>query len=149
MFDILWGLKTVALFDVWSIEHLLTGLSVGSAVKKRNQNIIAKLFQKKDHGIHSLHFDVVGVLFIAYLWETLEHYLEIGLAGPRVEYWFQGVEFFGNRFITDPLIIVVGYYVAKKYPHLVVPARFLSVLWLVVHVFVFPHSMYLQELFIK
>ena len=32
MFEALWGFKTVSLFDVWSIEHFLTGISVGHAV---------------------------------------------------------------------------------------------------------------------
>lgn len=32
---LIWGLKIHAVFDVWSIEHLLSGISFGSAVKKR------------------------------------------------------------------------------------------------------------------
>ena len=90
--------------------------------------------------------DFLGVLFLAYLWETLEHYLEEGLAGAAVEYWFQGVEFWPNRFVSDPLMLVLGYWIAVRRPHLVVWARVASVAWLVVHIFVFPHSMYLHEL---
>jgi hypothetical protein len=43
-------------------------------------------------------------------------------------------------------MLVIGYIIAKRYPSLVMPARILSVVWLFVHVFVFPHSMYLHEL---
>lgn len=33
MLELIWGLKTHAILDVWTIEHLLSGISVGSAVK--------------------------------------------------------------------------------------------------------------------
>lgn len=144
---IIWGLKTHAIFDVWTIEHLLSGLSVGSAIKKKSHTVFKKILQLDNHNYHSWYFDLTGVLFLAYFWETLEHYLEMGLAGARVEYWFQGMEFFPNRMISDPAMLVMGYMIAKKFPLLVWPARFLSILWLLVNVFIFPHSMYLHELF--
>lgn len=98
------------------------------------------------HTPYSLkYFDLIWVLFLAYAWETLEHYLEEWLAGEAVQYWFQWVEFWWNRFITDPLMLVLWYYIAKKFPGFVKYARVLSVIWLVVHIFIFPHSMYLQE----
>jgi membrane protein YdbS with pleckstrin-like domain len=90
---------------------------------------------------------MMAVLFLAYFWETIEHYLEMGLAGGMVEYWFQGVEFWPNRLIADPAMLVIGYFIATKNPRLVVPARVLSLLWIIFHVFIFPHSMYLHELF--
>lgn len=145
--NMIFGLKTVALFDVWSIEHILSGISIGQVARAHNKRHFSKLHPGIDHNHKSaIRFDLIAVFFLAYAWETLEHYLETGLAGKGVEYWFQGVEFFGNRFITDPLLLVLGYYIAKKYPVLVIPARVLSVIWLLVHIFVFPHSMYLQEL---
>lgn len=146
IFSIIFGLKTHAIFDVWSFEHLLSGLSVGSAVKKANHKELSRILGTEDHKKHSWHFDLVGVLFIAYAWETLEHYLETGLAGPAVAYWFQGVEFWPNRLIADPLMMVLGYLLAKRYPQLVWPARILSIVWLIVHIFIFPHSMYLHVL---
>lgn len=147
MLELIWGLKTHAILDVWTIEHLLSGISVGSAVKKKNHKTFQKVLNVIDHNHHSWWFDISGVLFIAYMWETLEHYLEEGLAGFKVEYWFQGVEFWQNRFIADPLMLVLGYLIAKKFPFLVWPARFFSIGWLILHIFVFPHSMYLHELF--
>ena len=62
-------------------------------------------------------------------------------------YWFQGVEFWANRLISDPLLTVIGYYISKKYSFFVTPARIISLLWLLVHIFLFPHSMYLHEIF--
>ena len=146
MLDLIWGMKTVAMMDVWTIEHVLSGLSVGHAVRKNNFYVFKKKLGLDRDRVTTRHFDFVGVLFLAYAWETLEHYLEVGLAGRAVAYWFQGVEFWPNRLVFDPLMLVLGYLIAKKYPRLVIPARFLSLAWLIVHIFVFPHSMYLHEL---
>jgi hypothetical protein len=147
MLEILWGLKTYAILDVWTIEHILSGVSIGSAVKKKNHKTLQKLLKIIDHDHHSWWFAFSGVLFLAYFWETIEHYLETGLAGSTVEYWFQGIEFWPNRIIADPLMLILGYLIAKKFPRLVWPARILSITWLILHVFVFPHSMYLHEIF--
>lgn len=148
MLEWLWGLKTAAIFDVWSIEHILSGLSVGHAVRKDNRRHLKKHYP----GLFVVpstkwRIDLFGVLFLAYMWEAIEHYLEQGIVGETVKYWFQGVEFWPNRLITDPLLLVAGYMIAKKYPVLVIPARILSVIWLFVHIFVFPHSMFLHTLF--
>jgi hypothetical protein len=144
MWETIWGVKTVAIFDVWSIEHLLSGISVGSFVIVQNRKKLQGLL---DHSPIHRRMDYFFLLFLAYAWETLEHYLEVGLWGDKVEYWFQGVEFWANRLISDPLLLVIGYWVAKRYVHAVTPARLLSMVWLLVHLFVFPHSMYLHELF--
>ena len=64
-----------------------------------------------------------------------------------VKYWFQGVEFWPNRLIFDPLMLILGYLIVKKYSFLVNPARVLSLIWLLTHIFIFPHSMYLHDLF--
>jgi hypothetical protein len=141
----LWGVKTVAIFDIWSIEHILSGVSVGSAVRRHTKWELKRLFPSLMHSYHSFHFDVSGVLLLGYFWETIEHYLETGLAGVKVEHWFQGVEYWPNRMITDPLLLVLGYVIAKRYPKLVFPARIFSITWLLVHIIVFPDSMYLQR----
>ena len=147
MFEALWGFKTVSLFDVWSIEHFLTGISVGHAVKKGNRKHMGKISPHVDlnhKGI--IRFDVAGVLLLGFLWETFEHYLEEGLWGEKVVFWFQGVEHWSNRLISDPLLLVLGYLVSVKYPQWVIPARMLSLAWFITHVFIFPHSMYLHTL---
>jgi len=144
--EIIWGWKTVAIFDVWTFEHLLSGLSIGALVAKQNTKVFQEQLKSSSQLITSKYFDLVGVLLLAFAWETLEHYLETGLAGKQVQYWFQGVEFWANRLIADPLMLVAGYYIVKQRPKLVWPARVLSLIWLIVHVFVFEHSMYLHEL---
>lgn len=154
MFEIIWGLKTEALFDVWSFEHIVAGISCGCAVMTSNRKSIGKVIshvcdsvmpQRKKAKIWHKH-DLIFVLLLAYAWEAWEHYFEIGLAGETVAYWFQGVEFWGNRLITDPLMLVFGYWIAKRWHRLVIPARIFSLVWVVVHVFFFPHSMYLHTM---
>lgn len=147
MLEMIWGLKTQAIFDAWVFEHVLIGISIGTAVWKRNYNVFKKVLNVKEHNHHSWHFDLTGVLFLAYIWETIEHYLEIGLAGGAVEYWFQGVEFWPNRILADPVLLILGYLFAKRFPRAVWPARILSLAWLIAHVFIFPHSMYLHYVF--
>lgn len=39
---ILWGLKSVAWFDVWSIKHILSGVSSGGSVKKHHEKKFKK-----------------------------------------------------------------------------------------------------------
>lgn len=63
-----------------------------------------------------------------------------------VMYWFQWVEFYWNRIVTDPLLMVFWYVIIKRYPMVVPYARLFSLTWLWVHIFVFPHSMYLQDI---
>jgi len=142
-----WGFKTVAAIDIWTLEHFLSGISIGMLVMSINSKLFLKHFQINSDEIKTSHFDIVAVLLLAYIWEVFEHYLEVGLLGETVEFWLQGVEFWANRLIFDPLVTIFGYYLAKSYPILVNPARAVSLLWLIVHIFVFPHSMYLHEIF--
>jgi hypothetical protein len=148
MLDWIWGLKTVAMLDAWSFEHLLSGMALGSRVRKSNlahfqrhypEGVIKEATQRR--------MDYGGVLLLGVLWEVLEHYLEEGLTGEVIGYWFQGVEFWSNRLVADPLLLLMGYWVVRRYPRLILPARAFSLIWLLVHVFVFPHSMYLHYLF--
>tara|TARA_B110000438_G_C15338915_1_gene447031 strand:- start:97 stop:540 length:444 start_codon:yes stop_codon:yes gene_type:complete len=147
MFDIIWGVKTVAILDAWSIEHLLSGMSVGFFVSDFNKNLLLKYNIPNPSIFLKKHMDFVAIFFLAFLWETVEHYLEEGLAGDWVAYWFQGVEFWPNRLIFDPLIMYLGFLIIGRFPKFIFLARILSFFWLFVHLFIFPHSMYLHDLF--
>ncbi|MDD4290578.1 MAG: hypothetical protein PHH83_04925, partial [Patescibacteria group bacterium] len=130
------------MFDVWTIGHLLGGLSIGKLIDIVRQYIGLK----ENNGSKNVSqwFNICIVLFFSYLWEAIEHYFETGLIGDMSRNWFQGVEFWANRLVADPLIIVLSYIISIKYPKIVWPARFLFVLWWIVHLFIFPNSMYLQ-----
>jgi hypothetical protein len=135
MLEIIWGLKTVAILDVWTFVHVFIGISIGSALRKR----------KKQNTY--FWYLIILVLVLSYAWELLEYYLELGLMGETVTYWFQGNEFWPNRFIMDPLMIALGYLIAQRFPKTVWPARALLLVWMTIHISIFPHSMYLQHIF--
>lgn len=88
--------------------------------------------------------EIILVLLVSFIWETIEHYLEI--IGPLVE-WFAGVEFWANRIIFDGLFVFLGFLFIKNFPKFITFARIFSFLWLVIHIFVFPDSMYLHTIF--
>jgi Tat protein secretion system quality control protein TatD with DNase activity len=90
------------------------------------------------------------VLAASLLWECVEHYLESGAvpgyAGERIAHWFQGVEHWSNRLIGDTLAVTAGFVIFYKNRKLAIPAKVFSILWMALHIFVFPDSMYLQRL---
>lgn len=143
--DLLFGAKTSALMDIWTIEHVLSGMSVGHAVRRFNQVRYQRLPGFEAARITTVHFDLVALLLVAFAWEAVEHYLETGLAGASVAHWFRGVEYWGNRLLFDPLAMLAGYALVRWRACWVTPARLASIVWLGLHVGVFPDSMYLQD----
>lgn len=140
----LWGLKTEASFDVWSIEHLVMGISIGCFSGWLATKLVGK---EKISPALKLKISFILTVMIAYMWETLEHYLETGLAGQTVEYWLQGVEHWSNRLIFDNCMVMFGWWIYNQKHPIVWFARIFSFVWLFVHIFIFPHSMYLHEIF--
>ncbi|MBO6281232.1 MAG: hypothetical protein J6N49_01735 [Alphaproteobacteria bacterium] len=140
----IWGLKTEAAFDVWSVEHLVMGVSVGWFSMYLANKIIG---DEKISDKLKLRISFIITLLVAYMWETLEHYLEVGLAGHAVEYWLQGVEHWSNRLIFDNLMVMSGWWIYQQQNKMVWFARVFSVIWLFVHIVIFPHSMYLHQFF--
>jgi hypothetical protein len=143
---ILWGLKTEAAFDVWSIEHLIMGINLGGfisfALKRCNMpETVPKILQTK--------ISFLLVLMVTLLWENLEHYIELGLLGQGIAFWFQGVEHWTNRLIFDNMMVITGWFIYVKKNKTVWFARIFSCVWLMFHIVIFPHSMYLHELFEK
>lgn len=140
-----WGHKTLAWFDVWSIEHFISGITIYGFVSLvvQRTNIGTKIF-----GYNNINnsLKLLILLAIAYIWEVTEHYLENGTSGiDAITYWFQGVEFWGNRLITDPLLMILGALLVIRYKLFIWPARIFSALWLFFHIVIFPHSMYLHS----
>lgn len=137
-------MKTESTFDVWSVEHIIMGISVAWLA----QIIVNKIVgQEQVSETLKKRISFFITLMIAYMWETLEHYLETGLAGQAVEYWLQGVEHWSNRLISDNLMVLTGWYIYQQQNKMLAFARVFSAIWLIVHIFVFPHRMYLHELF--
>ena len=137
---ILWGYKDIALLDIWTVEHIVSGASIGGFLK-----FYSDKFLEINRNRSLLFFTFL--MFLAYLWESVEHYLETGMGGDAVMHWFYGVEHWSNRLISDPLMLVIGCLIVLRFPVVKWPTRIFSVSWLFIHIFVFPHSMYLHDIF--
>lgn len=87
------------------------------------------------------------VLVAAYAWEAFEHYLEAD-SSAIVMNWMQGVEFIGNRMITDPLLVLAGALIFRQWgtERLALGARVFIAVFVFTHVFVLPDCMALQRL---
>ena len=116
----LFGNKMEAFFDIWSIEHLMMGIILAF--------ILNKFFSNKKENL-------LWLLLISFCWECCEHYLEEGLLGIKIQNWFAGTEYWGNRLIGDNLVLVLGYCIYKKYPKSIYFSVFLSVIFLLLHIY--------------
>ena len=136
----IWGDKTTSFLDVWSIEHLMMGIGFGC---------ICHYLARKNHrecNSNNVRLWIAYALPLTFFWEMVEHYLETGLAGDTVEYWFAGVEHWSNRLISDNILVILGVFIYSRAPNLVWFARVFSAVWLYTHIFVFPHSMHLHDI---
>ena len=138
---ILFGDKTVALFDLWSFEHFFTGCN--SALFAAF--LVRKFYSGNDDKIF-FKFQVLILAVLEIYWESLEYYLEDGASYDVVTYWFQGVEYIGNRLITDPIVTIAGLFFIRKFPKIKYFSIPFSLIWLYVHIFVFNHCMAVQDL---
>jgi len=142
-----WGDKTEAMFDLWSVEHFINGIALAGTAALITKKILKKFECSPE--VQKI-FGFIIVLTAALLWECVEHYLESGVlagaAGERVTHWFQGVEHWSNRLIGDTLTVILGWYLYNRKKSLALPAKIVSLVWMIVHIFIFPDSMYLHRL---
>lgn len=134
------GSGASAIMDVWAPNHLITAFCIGLLISGRRDQVLSILPPKYFYRYH-----LYKILFYTFLWECFEHYLEEGMLGTAIQDWFQGIEYWGNRLITDPILVILAYVLVQRYSVLVIPARFIGCTWLFVHIIVFPHSLFLQQ----
>src|SRR3954467_6458043 len=135
----IFGPKTVAWLDVWSIEHLVSGMAISSFCVLLADKVFLKGVREIPPAVETRVY-VITILLVEYMWEAVEFYMEAGYTHvAAITYWFQGVEFWGNRLVADPLITWCGGIVGLRRPGLVLPARIFSLAFLLTHIFIFPH----------
>lgn len=124
----MFGHKTIAWLDVWSIQHILLGIAVAATTQRLSR------------------YERITAAFVAvYGWELVEYLAEIGHMGRVVQAWLQGQELWYNRFVADPVLALgIGYGLGKNFPWLHLPAMLASFWWWFFHLAVFPHCMYVQ-----
>ncbi len=114
---VLWGVKDVALFDVWCLQHLLSGFILGFLVGKL----------KKIPTISPAH--VIGLIVFAYTWEAIEYNLETSSI-DNLRVFIGGIEYRWNRILVDPLFMVIGFYLSFVLPLSKTKRYTLVVFWL-------------------
>ncbi|MBR9701441.1 hypothetical protein GOV13_00800 [Candidatus Pacearchaeota archaeon] len=132
-----WGMKDVALFDPWTFIHILGGIVLGTILFS-----ILKNHEKTDR----IKISILVILIMAYSWEATEMLIEIGFLGETLKHWFWGVEYLPNRIIIDPLATMGGFFLFLKKPNLGKISLFLYLIWWIVHIFIFPNAVYLQQI---
>lgn len=118
---VLFGNKQNALFDLWSIQHLLSSVCVGFIILYFTRTI--------DLIVYTLL-----LLMIALGWELIELFAELGIFGNGLAVWFVGVEFWSNRLISDPFLVIVGGLLVFYQRKLIKPAVLIASIWLVINI---------------
>ena len=131
-FPALIGDRTVALFDLWSAQHFCAGILAGAVVCRVSPSL------------DPLRFALLAVC-LALAWEAAELAMEAGWLGPAVSAWKDGFEHWGNRFVGDPLMVLSGALVARRFGRAWMIVLAPAGLWLAVNVTA-PSSMSIQRL---
>ena len=134
----LFGDKTTAWFDIWSIQHIMSLMWV---IVRFEQGLRPRV-SPRPAGLLGL----LVALCLGFAFEPIERLAELGYAGSAVAQWFAGEEYWANRWIADTIVCgVAAYLLSRNRPWLVYAARQYSVSWMLLHVLLAPHSMYLQR----
>ncbi len=130
--SIIFGDRRFAFFDLWTLQHVLSGVIVGFLI----------LFLK--NGIAFKEY-LISILLVAFLWELFEVGMEHGLMGQVVADWKFGYEFILNRVLVDPLSVLIGGILQWHFKNFVYVSLPLASLWLLANIFS-AHSMSIQEI---
>jgi hypothetical protein len=150
----LFGFKTEAMLDLWSLEHFANGVAMAAIADLISVKILPRVFKTGALSPairRTLSF--VMVLVIALFWEVAEHYVEAGVlpgtVGAAVTYWFAGIEHWSNRLIGDNLMVMLGWYVYdrrhEKNKWLPQIFKIFTTIWMLAHIFFFDNSMAFQQ----
>ncbi len=135
---VLFGDRTEAIFDLWSLQHFCSGVLIGSFF------LLRPLRPTEEWPVFFFRARISTLFVLAIVWETAEVMMEAGFFGSAISHWKHGFEHWGNRFIGDPLMVVLGGVFAEKFPNAWKWGLAFAVVWLVVNV-ASPHSMAVQE----
>lgn len=127
------GDRTQAMFDLWSLQHFCGGILIGALLAR---------FRPLPSGWRAF---ALAVGAIALSWEAAELAMEAGVFGAGVSRWKDGFEHWSNRLVGDPLLVVCGALVARRFAYAWKIAMAPASVWLLVNV-ASPSSMYIQRL---
>lgn len=124
----IWGDKTEAMFDIWFLQHTLSGMVASFLLLNLRST------QK---------YSLLIVIVFAYSWEFLEFFLETD-SYVVVMTWMAGLEHPINRYAVDPLAAILGYVIINRFPRWVTFALIVNICFAIVHLW-FGDSMAIQQ----
>ena len=115
----IWGDKTEALFDIWFLQHTLSGMILSFLL------LTTRITEK---------YSLFLIIAIVFSWEFIEYFLETD-SHDVVMLWMAGVEHPLNRFVVDPLAGILGYNLIRRYPNKIYFCLALNFFFAVLHLF--------------
>lgn len=100
----LFGERSNAVFDLWSLQHFCSGILLGSLIT----------YVASGRRLSWQNF-LLATLLIALAWEAIELAMEAGVFGAVIATWKGSFEHWGNRLIGDPLMVATGSLVARRF----------------------------------
>jgi hypothetical protein len=131
---LLFGDKREAIFDLWSLQHFCSGILIGS--------LLACVIDASKTAWRKF---ALIVLVLALSWEATELAMESGLFGQAIMNWKNGYEHWTNRFVGDPLLVILGGLLTRRYKSAWKWALVPASMWLIVNI-ASPNSMSIQRL---
>ena len=122
------------MFDLWSFQHFGFGILTGSFLAYVG---VASIKTWQQFGLF--------VLLLALDWEATELSMEAGWFGGAIASWKGGYEHWANRFVGDPLMVVLGGMFSRKFKFAWIGALVPVAVWQIINV-ASPHSMHIQQL---
>jgi len=131
---VLFGDRRFAFFDLWTVQHFLSGIFLGFVIL----SIKKVQFWKY----------ILLVLLASLLWEMTELLMEYGFLGKSVSDWKFGYELIYNRLIIDPLSVLLGGIVFWYFRRAIYFAMIPLIAWLSINV-MSSNSMYVQNVILE
>jgi len=130
----LFGHKSTAIFDLWSIQYFLSGIILTGLIY---------LPANEPTFIDKVNYFLL-ICWLAYFWEFIELFMEAGYFGRQNAAWKDGFEHWSNRFIGDPLTAILGMLVYLNFHWTIWPALILNLTWFILNLRR-AHSMEIQN----
>lgn len=147
----IWKEINSAFLDIWSIEHIVSGILLWIILSfvidfifdkylvGWEKKILKKYpwFHKKTKRL----LEIFWILFVVYFWETLEHYCEVWLLWEYVRniVW---VEYWINRIVSDPLLALFWFFIYTKFHRVNYFITFFLVIWFIAHIIILFYNIY-------
>lgn len=129
---LIWGDRTEAIFDLWSFQHILSGILISLIA---SATLPSRISRRKF---------LLVILLVALSWEAIELSIEIGFFGQTASQWKRGFEHWGNRFIGDPAMVMLGSIIAPKLKSVWKWVLVSAAVWLIANIAA-PNSMVIQH----